>query len=48
VDQDPMLPETRELLRDFYAPYNKLLAKLLNNDGFLWEPDQAAKVHRTL
>ena len=36
ADREPMWAETEELLRDFYAPYNSLLAKLLNHQGFLW------------
>ncbi|KAI8519219.1 hypothetical protein Bbelb_024760 [Branchiostoma belcheri] len=32
----PMLPETRRVLDRFYRPYNRRLAKLLNNTGFLW------------
>ncbi len=37
--RDPMLPETLRVLKDFYSPYNRLLAKLLKNDGFLWSDD---------
>lgn len=33
----PMLPITKELLRDFYMPFNEKLAKMLRNDSFLWE-----------
>ncbi|KAG9341850.1 hypothetical protein JZ751_018574 [Albula glossodonta] len=33
----PMLPFTREILRDFYSPFNEKLAKVLNNDSFMWE-----------
>ena len=32
----PMLPETRQLLLDFYAPFNQELAELLNDDKYLW------------
>lgn len=32
-----MLPITKELLRDFYTPFNEKLAKMLRNDSFLWE-----------
>eukprot|EP00899_Mesostigma_viride_P013848 jgi/Mesvir1/22464/Mv18494-RA.1 len=32
-----MLPETREMLREFYAPYNRQLAAMLADDRFLWE-----------
>lgn len=31
-----MLSRTKEVLRDFYSPYNKKLAFLTNDDGFLW------------
>ena len=31
-----MWPETEILLRNFYQPYNKLLANLLHDDGYLW------------
>ncbi|XP_064601113.1 carbohydrate sulfotransferase 15-like [Liolophura sinensis] len=31
-----MLPETRALLEKFYSPWNKRLAKLLNDNRFLW------------
>ncbi|XP_028826528.1 carbohydrate sulfotransferase 15 isoform X2 [Denticeps clupeoides] len=33
----PMLPLTREILRDFYLPFNKKLAKVLRDGAFLWE-----------
>ncbi|XP_048407327.1 carbohydrate sulfotransferase 15 [Stegostoma tigrinum] len=33
----PMLSKTRELLKDFYGPFNEKLALLLNDDSFLWE-----------
>ncbi|MBN3324539.1 CHSTF sulfotransferase, partial [Atractosteus spatula] len=33
----PMLPVTREILRNFYTPFNEKLAKVLRNDSFLWE-----------
>ena len=32
----PMLTETRELLREFYRPFNKKLAQMLGQDMFLW------------
>lgn len=35
----PMLPITKEILRDFYRPFNKKLAKVLHNDSFIWEND---------
>lgn len=31
-----MWPVTRELLNTFFAPYNKRLSMLLNDDGYLW------------
>ena len=30
-DYLPMLPETREMLRNFYEPYNQQLEQLLNH-----------------
>ncbi|XP_062330740.1 carbohydrate sulfotransferase 15-like isoform X1 [Osmerus eperlanus] len=33
----PMLPITKEILRDFYTPFNEKLAKVLRNDSFRWE-----------
>ncbi|KAF6719305.1 Carbohydrate sulfotransferase 15 [Oryzias melastigma] len=33
----PMLAITKEILRDFYTPFNAKLAKVLQNDSFLWE-----------
>ena len=33
---DPMLNETRVLLDEFFQPFNKDLANLLNDDTFLW------------
>ena len=32
-----MLPETRQLLANFYRSHNKKLAELLNDDNFLWQ-----------
>jgi len=32
-----MLPSTRDLLLKFYKPFNKKLAKLLNDSRFLWK-----------
>jgi len=32
----PMLPETRQLLSDFYRPWNEKLAELLQDNGFVW------------
>lgn len=33
-----MLPGTEKLLREFYQPYNDLLAKLLKSEAFRWLP----------
>ncbi|XP_041118350.1 carbohydrate sulfotransferase 15-like isoform X2 [Polyodon spathula] len=33
----PMLPATREILKDFYTPFNARLAQEFKNDSFLWE-----------
>ena len=35
VKKPPMLPSTRELLQDFFKPFNEKLARLLNDDRFL-------------
>ncbi|XP_042358330.1 carbohydrate sulfotransferase 15-like [Plectropomus leopardus] len=32
----PMLPATRDLLREFHQPFNHKLATVLNNKAFLW------------
>ena len=32
-----MWPETRQMLDDFFAPYNELLAVMLGDDKFLWK-----------
>lgn len=32
----PMLPLTKEILRDFYQPFNTKLAQVLSDDAFLW------------
>ena len=31
-----MLQETKDLLDDFYRPYNTRLAHLLEDEGYLW------------
>ena len=31
-----MLPETKKMLEEFYAPFNQKLAKLLGDDRYLW------------
>ncbi|KAF7204198.1 transcript variant X3 [Nothobranchius furzeri] len=33
----PMLTITKEILKDFYMPFNEKLAKVLRNDSFLWD-----------
>ena len=33
----PMLPETREMLDEFYQPYNIQLSALIEDDDFLWK-----------
>ena len=39
----PMLPETRRLLDDFYAPFNARLAAALGGDArWLWRPEDRA------
>uniref|UniRef100_A0A8C5R112 Sulfotransferase n=1 Tax=Leptobrachium leishanense TaxID=445787 RepID=A0A8C5R112_9ANUR len=35
----PMLPQTRQILKDFYHPYNKGLARLLADIAYLWESE---------
>ena len=40
-DKFQMLPETEELLRLFYRPYNERLARLLRDDRFLWAESNA-------
>ncbi|KAF1373744.1 hypothetical protein PFLUV_G00242130 [Perca fluviatilis] len=41
----PMLPITEEILRDFYMPFNEKLAKVLQNDSFLWENSKLCTTH---
>ncbi|KAL8594307.1 hypothetical protein ACOMHN_001009 [Nucella lapillus] len=36
-EENQMLEETREVLDDFYRPFNWLLATLMTDDSFLWE-----------
>ena len=35
-DSLPMLPETKRLLDDFYRPFNRDLAQMLNDKRFTW------------
>lgn len=37
-----MLPQTRKLLEDFYAPFNAKLAQKLGDDRYLWSDTSAA------
>lgn len=37
--REEMLPETRKLLEDFYAPFNKRLAEKLADKRYLWLAD---------
>jgi N-acetylgalactosamine 4-sulfate 6-O-sulfotransferase len=32
-----MLDKTRKMLGEFYRPYNEQLAKLLDDEGYLWK-----------
>ena len=34
--REPILEETEKLLREFHEPYNKLLASLVDDNGFVW------------
>ena len=36
ASQGPMLPETRTLLDEFYAPYNAKLASILGDPKWKW------------
>uniref|UniRef100_A0A3Q3W8C0 Sulfotransferase n=1 Tax=Mola mola TaxID=94237 RepID=A0A3Q3W8C0_MOLML len=36
-DLGPMLPATKDLLREFHQPFNQKLASVLDNENFLWE-----------
>lgn len=36
ADIGPMHRDTRQLLQEFFTPYNRQLARLLNDDRFLW------------
>ncbi|XP_076461709.1 carbohydrate sulfotransferase 15-like [Babylonia areolata] len=35
-----MLPETRQMLNDFYRPHNRQLAEILQDPRFLWEEEE--------
>nr|XP_057914454.1 carbohydrate sulfotransferase 15-like [Doryrhamphus excisus] len=43
----PMLPSTRNLLREFYQPFNRKLAAVLNNTAFLWRDDDVLREEDT-
>jgi hypothetical protein len=51
VPRDPILPQTEDLLRDFFRPYNALLSRALGDDKFLWaaaegeHPVRASMLH---
>jgi hypothetical protein len=47
--REPLLAETEQLLRDFYRPYNEILAFMMKNKSFLWEVgDTANGNHKSL
>ena len=37
INKLPMLPSTKKLLQEFFKPFNEKLARLLNDDRFLWK-----------
>lgn len=39
-----MLPETKELLREFYWPFNVKLASVLDDEGFHWNADPVSEL----
>ncbi|XP_071479278.1 carbohydrate sulfotransferase 15-like [Diadema antillarum] len=43
----PMLPETKRLLDEFYAPYNRELVRLVGNPAFMWadEPTESEETN---
>lgn len=42
-DLGPMLPATRDLLREFHQPLNYKLASILDNKAFLWDNTWAGR-----
>lgn len=36
-EQFVMPPGTRKMLKEFFEPYNQMLAQLLNDSGYLWK-----------
>ena len=34
--REPILEETEKMLREFHEPYNKMLASLIDDSGFVW------------
>jgi len=45
--RDTMLAKTDHMLREFYRPYNTLLATVLQDKGFLWEGSEQIDRNRT-
>ena len=43
IQREPMLPETREMLEKFYAVYNKLLTRYLQDENFLYSDNDLSK-----
>ncbi len=41
---EPMRPETRQLLEEFYAPFNKKLADMLGDPRWAWPKRRKAAV----
>ncbi|GAB6023152.1 hypothetical protein CHUAL_007232 [Chamberlinius hualienensis] len=37
VDIGPMLPVTRQILNDFFRPYNEMMVEALNDERFYWD-----------
>ena len=35
-EAEEMMPDTRTMLDNFYEPFNKFLATLLENESFMW------------
>jgi hypothetical protein len=48
VSREPILDETDKILRDFYKPYNQILAKALGNEDYLWIPELGASLREQL
>lgn len=41
--KEPILQETEEMLREFYEPYNEILASMLNDTAFHWKNTYKSK-----